>query len=121
MKPKATKGTALKTKILRRVSADGGADDLDAAADAVVDDLDAADAANPDDGVALHALAVVTPAILPFVELAAVHARHALVAELVGTELIVTPDADVGDARRATPAAAAPAARRIMAATRTCR
>ena len=115
MKPKATKGTALKTKILRRVSADGGADDLDAAADAV------ADAANPDDGVALHALAVVTPAILPFVELAAVHARHALVAELVGTELIVIPDADVGDARRATPAAAAPAARRIMAATRTCR
>ena len=113
MKPKATKGTALKTKILRRVSADGGADDLDAAADAV------ADAANPDDGVALHALAVVTPAILPFVELAAVHARHALVAELVGTG-IVNPDADVGDARRATPAAAATAARRIMAANRTC-
>jgi hypothetical protein len=115
MKPKATKGTALKTKILRRVSADGGADDLDAAADAV------ADAANPDDGVALHALAVVTPAILPFVELAAVHARHALVAELVGTEMNVTPVADVGDARRATPAAAATAARRIMAATRTRR
>ena len=120
MKPKATKGTALKTKILRRVSADGGADDA-RTADAVADDPDAADAANPDDGVMLHALAVVTPAILPFVELAAVHARHALVAELVGTELTVTPDADVGDARRATPAAAAPAARRIMAATRTCR
>ena len=81
-----------------------------------------ADAANPDDGVALHALAVVTPAILPFVELAAVHARHALVAELMGTlRSNVTPVADVGDARRATPAAAATAARRIMAATRTRR
>ena len=122
MKPKATKGTALKTKILRRVSADGGwADDDATDDDAVVDDLDAADAANPDDGVALHALAVATPAILPFVELAAVHARHALVAELVGTEMNVTPVADVGDARRATPAAAATAARRIMAATRTRR
>ena len=121
MKPKATKGTALKTKILRRVSADGGwADDDATDDDAVVDDLDAADAANPDDGVALHALAVATPAILPFVDSAAVHARHALVAELVGTG-IVNPDADVGDARRDTPAAAATAARRIMAATRTCR
>jgi hypothetical protein len=51
MNPKATKGTALKTKIFRSVSGDGG----DETADAVVDDLDAADAANPDDGVALHA------------------------------------------------------------------
>ena len=53
MNPKATNGTALNTKIFRSVSGDGGDD----AADAVVDDLDAADAANPDDGVALHALA----------------------------------------------------------------
>jgi hypothetical protein len=53
MNPKATNGTALNTKIFRSVSEDGG-DDADAA---VVDDLDAADAANPDDGVALHALA----------------------------------------------------------------
>jgi hypothetical protein len=43
----------LNTKIFRSVSEDGG-DDADAA---VVDDLDAADAANPDDGVALQALA----------------------------------------------------------------
>ena len=43
----------MKTKIFRSVSGDGG-DETDAA---VVDDLDAADAANPDDGVALHALA----------------------------------------------------------------
>ena len=49
MNPKATNGTALNTKIFRSVSEDGG-DDADAA---VVDDLDA----NPDDGVALHALA----------------------------------------------------------------
>jgi len=53
MNPKATKGTALKTKIFRSVSGVGGAE----TADAVVEDLDAAAAANPDDGVALHALA----------------------------------------------------------------
>tara|TARA_B100000767_G_scaffold197436_1_gene184444 strand:+ start:10 stop:195 length:186 start_codon:yes stop_codon:yes gene_type:complete len=52
MNPKATNGTALKTKIFRSVSGDGAGTDA-----AVVDDLDAADAANPDDGVALHALA----------------------------------------------------------------
>jgi hypothetical protein len=44
----------LNTKIFRSVSGDGGGDETDAA---VVDDLAAADAANPDDGVALHALA----------------------------------------------------------------
>jgi hypothetical protein len=44
----------LNTKIFRSVSGDGGDTETDAA---VVDDLDAADAANPDDGVALHALA----------------------------------------------------------------
>jgi hypothetical protein len=54
MNPKATNGTALNTKIFRSVSGDGGDTETDAA---VVDDLDAADAANPDDGVALHALA----------------------------------------------------------------